>query len=195
MTPRLSAVIATLTLSIAVTAGVSAQSPEERLLAMQLAAPKLASDPAVNLDLSGTPLKDIVAAIAKATGVTVRYHSSVTNLDAVANAKLANSIPADAFRTVLGSKSLTFKELGAKAVFVYPDTPANREKFTDAVQTFPITRANINFIQQTLNKSLTVGPDDLRPTIVSLNQARTISVRATPDMMAQVAKIIAENDK
>src|SRR4029453_3437105 len=122
MTARFAVFTFALGLSVAFTATLSAQSPEQRFSDSQLAAPKLVTEPPATLDLKGTPLKEIVAAIEKATGVTVRYHSGVTNLDAVATVKLSNSLPADAFQTVLGSRSLAFKVTSAKTVFVYPDT-------------------------------------------------------------------------
>jgi len=198
MTARSSVWILALVLFVPVVAGAQGRSAEQRQAAAQLAAPKLdTSRTIVSLELSPMPLRDIVETIARAGGVTVRYHSAVTKLDTPSVVKLTDSKVEDGLRTVLDPKSLTFAVTGAKSVFVYPNTPENREKYTDSVKTFPIAKANVNTLGQTLNQALTgaFGADDLRPTIVTNGDARTIAVRATPDVMAKIAKIIADNDK
>ena len=196
MTARPTVLFLALALCVPVVAGARAQSPEQRTADAQLAAPKLDSSVTITgLDLTATPLKEIVETIAKAGGITVRYHSAVTNLDTPSAVKLSNAKVEDALRTVLDPKALAFKATGAKSIFVYPDTPANREKYSDSVRTFTIVKADLIVLVTTVNRSLTVGADDLRPTIVSMREPRTITVRATPDTMAKIAKVIADNDK
>ena len=197
MTARSSILILALVVCVPVVAGAQAQSRQQRQAAAQLAEPKLDSNAIVAaLDLTATPLKDVVAAIAKAGGITVRYHSGVTNLDAVSAVKLSNAKVEDALHTALDPKGLAFKVTGEKSVFIYPDTPANREKYTESIRTFPIAKADVDILVQMLNQAAgPFGADDLRPTFVSLNESRTISVRATPDIMARIAKLIADNDK
>ena len=194
MAPRFAVPVLALVLIVALNTGVHSQSPEQRMVEAQLAAPKLVEGP-VNLDLPAAPLKDVVAAIAKAGGITVRYHSAVAGLDTIAAVKLEKSTVADALKTTLAGRALALKATGSRSVFVYPDTPANREKYTDAVRTFPIAKADVNTLMTFLNGALTTGPDDLRPTIVSMKVPPTVSVRATPDVMAKIAKLIADNDK
>jgi hypothetical protein len=64
------------------------------------------------------------------------------------------------------------------------------------LRTFPIAKADVDILVQMLNQAAgPFGADDLRPTFVSLNESRTISVRATPAIMARIAKLIADNDK
>ena len=171
------------------------QSPVDRMVGAQLAAPTLSSTAAVSLDLSGKPFGEIVAAVADAAGITVRYHSAVTGLQDTASAKMSNSSAEDALRTVLGPKRLALKVTGSKSVFVYPDTTENRDRYADSVKTFTIAKADVGSLMQTLNQAIKPGSDELRPTIVSDRAARTIAVRATPDMMTRVAKLIADNDK
>ena len=181
---------------VSLAVGARAQSPEQRQADAQLAAPTLDAG-SVTLELTAKPVKDAIAAIADAGGITVRYHSAVTNADALEGVKFANSTVADALNTVLVAKALAFKVTGRKSVFVYPNTAANRAKYTDSVRTFAIAKADVNTLVKMLNQSVPakLGVDDLRPTIVSMSEARTISVRATPDVMAKIATLIAENDK
>ena len=66
----------------------------------------------------------------------------------------------------------------------------------EAIRLDPTTPGPFNTLGQILNRELTAaGPDDVRPVIVSASSAGVIVVRATPDVMAKVAKIIADNDK
>jgi type II secretory pathway component HofQ len=180
-----------------VAAGAQAQpTPEQRQVDAQTAAPKLAPGAPVTLDFQNTALRDILASVAAAGGVSVRYHSGVTNLDVPAGAKFSNSTVEDALQTVVQPRGLAYKVTGAKSVFIYPNTPENREKYTETVRTFSVVNANVNNLGQVLNQALTEpGPDELRPVIVTMGAARTVTVRATADTMAKIAKIIADNDK
>jgi general secretion pathway protein D len=169
---------------------------EQQTIDAQLAAPTLDSRAIVaELDMKAVPLGDVIAAIAKSGGITVRYHSAVTNLDALSTAKLSNAAAGDSLQIVLAPKALAFKATGARSVFIYPDTPENRAKYTESVRTFAIVTADIAALTTTLNRAIAPTADDLRPTIVSVRDSRTIHVRATPDMMAKLVKVIADNDK
>ena len=171
---------------------------EQRMVDAQLAIPKLDPNAMVTVDLSSTPVRDIIETVAKAGGITVRYHSGVANLDASADVKLSNATIQDALQTVLTPRGLAFAVTSAKSVFIYPGTAENRAKYASAVRTFSVANANVSSLSQILNQSLgngVLGPDDLRPTIVTLNSSRTIYVRATPEVMAKVAKLIADADK
>jgi hypothetical protein len=194
MTPRNAVIVVALVLLVPGAAG--AQSLEQQTVDAQLAAPKLDSRAIVaELDMKAASLGEIVGAIAKAGGLTVRYHSAVTNLDAPLAVKLSNTAAGDALEIVLAPKKLAFKATGARSVFIYPDTPENGAKYTESVQTFKIVTADVMALTVILNRSITPTADDLRPVVVSVRDSRTIHVRATPDMMARLAKVIADNDK
>ena len=183
-------------LALLVPGAAGAQSLEQQTVDAQLAAPKLDSRAIVTeLDLKAAPLRDVVGAIAKSGGITVRYHSAVTNLDAPTDAKLSNTAAGDALQIVLAPKKLAFQATGARSVFIYPDTSENRAKYTESVRMFTIVTADVMALTGILNRSIGPTADDLRPTIVSLRDKRTIHVRATPDTMAKLAKVIADNDK
>jgi len=194
MTPPMAVIAVALVLLVPET--TDAQSREQLTIDAQLAAPKLDSRAIVaELDMKAVPLGAIIGAIAKSSGITVRYHSAVTNLDALSTAKLSNAAAGDALQTVLAPKALTFKATGARSVFIYPDTSENRAKYSESVRAFAIATADVAALTTTLNRAITPTADDLRPTIVSVRDSRTIHVRATPDMMAKVAEVIADNDK
>lgn len=169
----------------------------QQIMERQLAvAPLDSSRTIASLELTGTPFRDIVETVAKAFGITVRYHSAVPSLDMPSAVKLSSAKVEDALRTVLDPKALSFKVLGARSIFIYPNTPENSAKYTDSRKTFTIVKADLNLLVTTLNQALTqFGTDELRPVIVSDRASRTIIVRATPEVMARVSKVIADNDK
>ena len=173
-------------------------TPQEQLMVdNQLAAPRL--DPSVtiaSLSMSNAPLGDIIAAIAKAGGITASFHSSTRNLATPAGVKLENSTVESALRNVLTPMKLMFSVTSRRTVFIYPDTPDNREKYTTSVRSFQITKADIGALGTLINRSLSSVPaDELRATVVTTSASRMMFVRATPGMMAMIAKMIADNDK
>lgn len=198
MSFRTLTVTCALVLLIPAVARAQVTPEEQRQADAQLAAPKLAASPTVTIDLTATPVSDIIAAISRPGSISVRYHSGVTNLNVAASAKISNASFEDALQMVTASRGLAFKVTGAKSVFIYPNTPENRDKYTDVQRTFTLVNADAAVASQRLNQALTaasLGPDDLRPAIVSLNASRSIIVRATKDMMPRIAKLIADADK
>src|SRR5262245_60889232 len=129
MSERLGFVVSAAAVAVAVITAPVAAAPrgqlspiEQRMVDAQLAAPKL--DPK-----------------AQPTDISVRYHSAVAGQDALATMALVHGSVEDALNLALRSKALAFRATGPRSIFVYPDTPANREKYTDSVRTFPITKA------------------------------------------------------
>ncbi len=91
MTPRFSVLFIALVLFVAIATGARAQSPGQRQADAQLAAPKLDGQPIVAIDLTATPVRDILAAIAKVGGITLRSDSAVANLDSLSGVTLSNA--------------------------------------------------------------------------------------------------------
>jgi len=148
-----------------------------------------------SLDLRDRPLREIVDAVAKAGGITVRYAPGMTNLDTPSTLTVSNETVEDALRTVLKSDGLTFQALGAKTAFIYPDTPANREKYTASNRVFALAKADPVMLAQQLNRALRSPTEVIQPIIVTVRDSRTIIVRASPERMAWIATWIADNDK
>jgi general secretion pathway protein D len=171
------------------------QTPAQRQIAAQLAAPKLDPRATVTaLDLTKTPLRDILGGIAQAAGITLRFDSAVTKaLDAPATVHLSNSTAEEALHHVLDAHALAFNVIGRSTVVIYPDTPASREQYAYSVRAFTIVHADVSSLIQTVNQALTGNVDGV--VLVMDREARTVYVRATPDRMAEIARLIAANDK
>jgi hypothetical protein len=149
-----------------------------------------------SLSLTARPLSEILDAVAKAGGVTLRYASGITSLDTSSTVTLSDKTVEDALRTVLASHALTFQTLGPKSVFIYPDTAGNREKYTATIRVFPIAKANPAMLAQQMNQTvLRPTADGFRAMILTVRDSPALVVRAVPELMAGIAAWIAEHDK
>ena len=148
-----------------------------------------------SLDLRDRPLREIIDAVAKAGGITVRYAPGMTSLDTPSTLTVSDETVEDALRTVLKSDGLTFQVLGAKMAFIYPDTPANREKYTASNRVFALATADPVMLAQQLNRALRSPTEVIQPMLFPVRDSRTIVVRASPERMAWIATWIADNDK
>jgi len=148
-----------------------------------------------SLDLRDKPLREIIDAVAKAGGITVRYAPELTSLDTPSTFTASDETVENALLTVLKSNGLTFQALSAKRAFIYPDTPANREKYTASHRAFALAKADPVILAQQLNRALRSPSEVFQPLILTVRDSRTIIVHATPERMAWIATWIAENDK
>ena len=170
----------------------------QRTIEAQLARASVGLDPQArvgSLDLRDRPLKEIIDAVARAGGITVRYAPGTTSLDTPSTIMLPDQTVEDALHAVLKSDGLTFQALGTKAAFIYPDTPANREKYTASNRVFTLAKADPTTLAQQLNRALRSPSEVVQPMIFTVRDSRTIIVRASPERLAWVATWIAENDK
>ena len=148
-----------------------------------------------SLELRDRPLREVIDAVAKAGGITVRYAAEMTSLDTPSTITVSDQTVEDALRIVLKSDGLTFQALGAKMAFIYPDTPANREKYTASNRVFALTQADPVMLAQQLNRAVRSPTDVFQPLILTVRDSRTLIVCATPERMAWIATWIADNDK
>lgn len=162
-----------------------------------LAIPKLDPKAVVSLQLTG-PLTVVLDRISGETGVKLSFDAAVTDLSKPATVKLSNATAEEALTAALKPQGLAFRALFPKAALIYPDTPERRAFYTDVLQTFPIAHADVATLTQLLNRTFTPGAaasGKPRPVIVANRDARTISVRVNAAVMAEIARMIAENDK
>lgn len=148
-----------------------------------------------SLDQRGRPLREIVDAVAKAGGITVRYAAGITGLDTPSTVAVSDQTVEDALRGVLRNAGLTFQALGPKRVFIYPDTPADHEKYTASNRVFALAHADPSTLAQQLNQALRSPADAFQPMILTVRDSRTIIVRAIPEVMVRAAAWITEHDK
>ena len=101
----------------------------------------------------------------------------------------------EALRAVLVGRDLTWQAMAAKTAFIYPNTPAHRDKYTASVRVFQIAKADLSQLTTQLNRTLKPTADGFRPMILTVSDPRALVVRAIPELMSGIAAWIAENDK
>ena len=148
-----------------------------------------------SVSITARPLSEILDAVARAGGITLRYASGMSGLGASSSATLSDKTAEDALRTVLEGHAMTFLPMGPKTAFIYPDTPANREKYTASIRVFPIAKANPMRLAQQLNQVLKPTADGFHPMVLTASDLGAFVVRAVPELMVFIEKWIAENDK
>jgi hypothetical protein len=180
---------------------VSAQGGvDERARQQMLDQLKLASLRSLNvsLDLVGVPLEEVLRAITLASAIQFRYAPTVADLTAPCTVVLKDEPIESAIQQALGSTKLTWVATGYNTVFIYPDTPAEREKYAQSIREFTVARGDAQEIAMILNtkvlaERLTMEPPGARP-VIATDKAHTILVRATAALMDWAARIIAAYD-
>ena len=154
-----------------------------------------------SLKHEATLIGTVMGHIEAMTRLSVYYDESVPELTKKWTGNLVD-VPLDkALDAVLKANGIAFTILGPKQVFAYSDNAPNREKYQWSVRTFPLAHADPNTLAAYLNRQFTtITGTGIRPIIVPSNLAptlppRSITVRATGEKMALIAKVIAESDK
>jgi general secretion pathway protein D len=154
--------------------------------------------PVMNINLSGS-VKDILNFIGENTGITVTYDAlgAIPILNNPYTISMQNAPLEAVLNQMLTANTLTYKITDSKTIFVYQDTPGNRTKYEDQyVQTFYISNAELNDLQQILNQVLvSQGSTGSRPSIFPNKSANTLVVKATAPVMAIIDSLIKSNDK
>ena len=148
-----------------------------------------------SLALTSRPLKEILDAVAQSGGMTFRYAAGMTAVDTSSTVTLSDVTVEDALRTVLERHALTFQAMGPKTAFIYPDTPADRVRYTATIRVFPIAKADPMMLAQQLNRAMKPTADGFQAMVLTVRDSPTIIIRAVPELMDWVATWIAQNDK
>jgi hypothetical protein len=128
--------------------------------------------------------------------MTIRYAQGMTGrLSMPSTVTLSDRTAEDALRIVLQDHAMTFLAMGSKTAFIYPDTPADREKYTASIRVFPIAKADLGRLTQQLNQAIKPTAGGFRPMVLWAPDSRSLVVRAVPEHMAWIAAWIDENDK
>ena len=128
--------------------------------------------------------------------MTFRYAQGMMGrLSVPSTVTLSDRTVEDALRAALEGHGMTFLAMGPKTAFNYPDTAADRDKYTASIRVFPIAKADVGRLAQQLNQVLKPTFEGFRPMVLTGRDVRAFVVRAVPEQMAFIATWIAENDK
>jgi hypothetical protein len=179
---------------------VSSDPAAQRQIEMQLTgAAAVRLDPnarIAGLSLINRPLRENLDAVAKEGGMTFRYAQGMTGRMSIpSTVTLSDRTVEDALRTALEGHALTFLALGPTTAFIYPDTPADRDRYAASVRVFPIAKADVGRLVQELNQVLKPTFEGFRAMVLTASDSRTVVVRAIPELMTPIARWISEHDK
>src|SRR6478735_8082120 len=139
---------------------------------MQASAPQLdAKIEVASLKIVNGPIKDALDSLSAMTGLVVKSDQSVPELSTASSVTLGHVTLPQAVQIMLGGTGIAFAPTGAKSIFIYSDTPANRQKFAESVQTFAVTKAVPGAIQQQLMTQPFMR-DGIRPVVVTTKSWR-----------------------
>ena len=206
-----SIVRAAIVLSVTVGTSVVAQNPappaDQRPTTAFLEVPRLDAGIRIQaLRREMTPIGSVVREIADMSRLFVHYDRVVPELSKTWTGNLVDTSLEKVLDVVLKANGMAFTVLGPREVFVYSDGPANRENHAWQVRTFSLLYADPSALAAVLNRQFVTTPvpaavgeespsQRIRPIIVPSQNPPTITVRATGEKMAAIAKLIAENDK
>lgn len=142
---------------------------------------------------------DILTTLGNLTGINITYDALLEgNLSRPFSIDVKDVPLEDVLNQILQANQLAYTVRNPRTIFVYQDTPQNRQKYEELyVQQFFISNVEPNAILGQLNAVFGAGQTttSVRP-IFSLNEAaRIINVRATAPMLQVIDAFIAANDR
>lgn len=139
-------------------------------------------------------VKDILGSIAGAAGIGVNYDRDVSAR--TATLQLEDVTFEEALSQILASAQLSFKPVGERSIFVFPDTPAKHAQYDEqVVQTFYLSYADATDMTQILSAVVRLPGIAVQPAIQPNKVANSIIVRGTSRMVQIIERIITQNDK
>ena len=154
-----------------------------------------ASGDPLNLRFTDQSIQDILEFIGNATGVNINYDQQFQ--DRSYSVQLDGVTVEEALDQILMANQYFYKVVGPRNVMVIPDTPQKRQQYEDQViRTFYVSNADVTELATLLTQIIRGGaPMPVQPHIVPNALSNTITVRATPAVVAVVEQVIAANDK
>jgi general secretion pathway protein D len=135
-----------------------------------------------------TPLKDILGAISKNSGVSILFHSSYQ--DATVAADLRGLSFQRILDTLMIQSDLFYKVMDSNTIMVFKNTPQNREQFENQlIKTFYLSNANVDDVRsifQTLMPQLRVFVD---------KRLNAVTLKAKPTDLTIAKRIVSQLDK
>ena len=153
-----------------------------------------ASRDPLRLIFPNTSLRDILNFIAVSTGINVTYDRDVQ--DRLVTISLDGVTLEQALNQIMTMNQLSYKILGERSIFVFPDTGPKHAIYDEqVVRTFYVSHADATELVQTLGTIMRLPGMAIQPAIIANKTANTITVRATASVVQIIEKIIQQNDK
>jgi general secretion pathway protein D len=171
------------------------QAARERARASSTPPPLLnLNAPLRAIRFNNASLREILGAIGNATGVNVTFDRAYQ--DRQYTVQFDGETLEQALNQILSVNSLSYKVLSERSILVFDDNAQQHAKYDDQViQTFYLSNADATELAQILSQAFRPPGIAVQPAIAPNKTANSITIRATPPVVAIFEKIIQQNDK
>src|SRR5262245_6346662 len=139
-------------------------------------------------------LRDILGAIGATTGINVTYDRAYQ--DRQYTVQLDGETLEQALNQILSVNQLSYKVLSERSILVFDDNAQKHAQYDDQViQTFFLSNADATELAQILSQAFRPPGIAVQPAIAPNKTANSITIRATPPVVAIFERIIQQNDK
>ena len=185
---------------------IEAARPKPAAEAMRQLARKQMEEPALNpasrepvvLKFQNRQMKEVLDFLGTSTGINIAYDKDFQRTlgNQVINVNIDGVTLEEALQQILAVNGAYYKVLNSRSIIVIADSAAKRGVYDEqAVQTFYLSSAEAETIEQLLTKLVTTQTTGLRPTFAANKVGNSITVRGTLPMLQMVERLILMNDK
>ncbi|MGE5837951.1 MAG: cohesin domain-containing protein [Acidobacteriota bacterium] len=142
-------------------------------------------------------IRDLLGQISNITGIGVTYEQQTQGIvDRPFPFEIRNLSVEEALGQIMTSNRLTYKIIGQNTIFVYADTPQNRQTYEDQyVQSFMLSHADAGETSALLNQMLSQGSVGTRPQIQVAKNANMLVIKASLPVLQVIDNILKTLDK
>jgi len=139
-------------------------------------------------------IREILGAIGSATGINITYDRAFQ--DRQYTVQFDGETLEQALNQILSVNQLSYKVLSERSILVFDDNAQQHAKYDDQViQTFYLSNADATELAQILSQAFRPPGIAVQPAIAPNKTANSITIRATPPVVAIFERIIEQNDK
>ena len=139
-------------------------------------------------------LRDVLTAIAGATGINVTYDRDVQ--DRPVTVQLDGVTLEQALNQLMTMNQLSYKVISDRTIFVFPDVAPKHIQYDDqVVKTFYLSHTDVTDITQLLSSLIRLPGVAVQPAIAFNKTNNTVIARATTGVMSIIEKVISQVDK
>jgi general secretion pathway protein D len=150
--------------------------------------------PLRRIQFNNASLREILGAIGAATGVNITYDRRYQ--DRQYTVQFDGETLEQALNQILSVNQLSYKVISERSILVFDDTAQMHAQYDDQViQTFYLSNADATELAQILSQAFRPPGIAVQPAIAPNKTANSITIRATPPVVAIFEKIIQQNDK
>jgi general secretion pathway protein D len=157
-----------------------------------------ASRDPITLNVTNSPIRDVLNAIASNAGIDVLYDRDAEQqvLPRPISVDIQGLTLEQALNYLMSANQLSYKVISARTILVFQDIANKHLQYDDQViQTFPIAHADPAQLVGVIMAIVRIQGLGVQPLLQAIPASGTIVVKATVPIMEIIAKVIDQNDK